>query len=371
MLSCVSRRQLAALALLSAAVPGCSCGREARFQPSYHPPIENVPDAPWRPVRNPRLASGVHPADTLRLGRTLGDTLSLGFVTALAQAGGYLVVADQFVEPHLAVIEAATGRVVARLGRHGKGPREFDVPYAVDVASQDPPGVWVYDFGNQRFGLLAEDVGGAWRVSEVLGLDVGAQLTEPVWLGAGILSNGLLLDHTLLYLDSAGVPQRRVRGDPPFGPEEMPAPHGRFQLNVNHMVLSPAKDRVALAYQYANRLDLFDASGRRMQSVEGPRAIRVRYGLDPESRRLLFGRESERAYVAVRATAERVFALFCGPCSREEPPTVLHEFRWTGEFEREVALAPGTWAFTVTADGSRLIGSYEEADGTPRIGEWW
>ena len=371
MSSRVSCRRLAALALLATAPPGCRCGREARSQPMYHPPIENVPDAPWAPVHNPKLGPGVRPADTLRLGRTLADTLSLGFVTALGQAGGHLVVADQFADPHLAVIELATELVEGRLGRHGKGPREFDVPYALDVASHDPPTVWVYDFGNQRFTLLAEDARGVWHVSVVLGLDVGAQLTEPVWLGVGIISNGLLLDHTLLYLDSAGVPQRRVRGAPPFGPAQMSAPHGRFQLNVNHMAVRPARDRIAIAYQYANRLDFFVASGRRVQSVEGPRAIRVRYGLDPQSGRLLFGRDSERAYVALRATGDRVYALYCGRCSRDEPPSVLHVFRWTGEFEREVAIVPGTWAFTLTADGSQLIGSYEEADGTPRIGEWW
>lgn len=356
--------------LVLAGLGGWGCRSEGSAHTLSTIPITTVPDRDWIAVQNPTFDRDQQPRDTLHLVNTLADTLTLGFVRAMAAVGEYVVLTDRYVEPKLIIVNAKAGEVVRRVGRDGRGPREFRTPYSLAVQSHDPPKVWVFDYDNQRLTLLAPDrPDREWAVEEIsLKLDV--RLTHPFPNAAGFASTGLFPDHTLMELDRSARPLRLIRALPPYDQTAASTPVGRLMLNYAVAARHPQGGRFVLAYRHANRLDVFDEAPLAARSTSGPRSIVPRYGADVRTGRFGFGQGNERAYVWIDATPRSVFALFCGNCSRERPPTIVHMFDWAGTFVREFALDHGMWVYAVTQDERSLIGVFEDDQGMPRIGRW-
>lgn len=315
----------------------------------------------------PKLAKD-EPRDTLVMQRTFGDSSTFGLVSTVRAIGDYVVVGDRFVSPHLAIYRRSTGELHTRLGRDGQGPGEFKDPAGTFVVSEDPAQVWVYDFQNRRFTLIGLDASGEAMIKEELPLNVGASLENPVWINGRIVSNGLFPDYTLLVADSSGKPISRVIAGPPVIKDVAHVPGAR-QANRNFLAVDPNGQRFALAYQFASRIDFFDAEGGRYGSVNGPRETSARYHID-QNGRFQWEPDNEAAYWIADATENYVYALFCG-CEiveGNELPTRLHIFKWNGDFVGELAFDRPLSAFSVSRDDTVIYGAYE--DPYPGLGEW-
>jgi hypothetical protein len=101
----------------------------------------------------PRLRPDNEPIDTLVAVRKLRHP-DLGLVTSLAVASNWLVATDQFLAPHIVVLNLEEGRTHATFGRHGDGPGEFRDPATVLIANAEPLDVWVHDFSFGRFSTV-------------------------------------------------------------------------------------------------------------------------------------------------------------------------------------------------------------------------
>lgn len=257
----------------------------------------------------------------------------------------------------------------ARAGGHGEGPREFRDPASFIVESSSPLRAWLYDFQNRRLSRVGGGAEGELAVQESRALDVGESLERPVRLGGRMIANGLFPDYTLLVMDSAGRPLERIAADPPFPSGRMPHVVGRRLLNRSYLDAAPSGRRLALAYQWASRVDVFAGDGSRLGSIQGPRQTTARYAV--RNGRFFWEPQGEMAYTAVRGTERYIYALFCGCREADDPDQRsrrVHVFRWNGDFVAELELDRRVTAFAVSKDDSVLYAAVSEPH--PAVGEW-
>jgi hypothetical protein len=319
--------------------------------------------------RVPRLSSVAQPADILQVNRVLGDSIAFGAISGIQPVGPRLFVTDRLMSKHLALIDLQTGAVQGRAGRHGEGPSEFRDPGAFIVESVSPPRSWVYDFQNRRLSLLAASSDGDLVVEKSREFNVGESIEQPLRIGERFIANGLFNDYTLLVLDSAARPVQRIAADQPFPARTMPHAVGRRLLNRSYLTAHPDGDRLALAYQWASRIDFFSADGRRLGSVEGPRPTSAKYTVSDD--RFFWDPKGQMAYTGIYATRRYVYAMFCG-CreadDRDQRSQRVHVFRWNGNFVSEIQLDRRVTAFAVSPDDAFLYASITEPH--PAVGEW-
>jgi hypothetical protein len=317
----------------------------------------------------PRLPDGEPPRDTLRLTRVLGDSLDFASISGIQPLDGLLLVSDRMMSKHLAVIDLQTGSVRARAGTHGEGPREFRDPAAFIAQTISPPRFWVYDFQNRRLSLVAAESRDRMSIGESRPFNVGESIEQPLRIGGRFIANGLFPDYTLLVLDSMGVPVRRIEADQPFPAAVMPHVVGRRLLNRSWLAADPDGSRLALAYQWASRIDFFSPDGDRLGSVQGPRPTRAKYRIAND--RFFWDPQGEMAYTGVQATNRYVYAAYCG-CKeaddRDQRSRRVHVFRWNGDFVSEIQLDRRVTAFAVSEDDAVLYASITEPH--PAVGEW-
>ena len=245
------------------------------------PPVSVVPDAPGVEVPNSALPSNRKPPDTIRLKTRLAPALPIGMPTDIALYGRYVLLADQYLSPHLSVTNQHTGNLVARFGKDGEGPGEFRSPVSLDVLPGQLPKAWIYDARERRMSLFALDPPHAPKLQEILRLDAAPQLLDPHRLGTGFVANGLFLKSSLMMFGEQGEPAERIRGALPFDEAKEPVPVARVQRNLSHLAVRPNRKRFALAYQHKDRLDIYDASGRRLHTTRGPREIETEFVKGP------------------------------------------------------------------------------------------
>jgi len=301
------------------------------------------------------------------MGRLFGDSLSFARISSLRVLRNWMLVTDGLMSRHLAIVNLRSGRLEWQVGRHGQGPGEFLGPFWSIPASDEPPAAWVYDFRNRRLTRLPLDQPGRAAEWESRPLDVGVSLTQMIHNSRGLLAAGFFPDYTLLQMDSAGKPLRRIVADPPFSPRDIGHRDGRRLLNHNYLSYRPAGDRVALAYQFRSRIDFFTAEGDRYGSVEGPRQTRPSWTV--RGARFGWNDENEMAFWGVHSTDRYVYALFCG-CRADEDrmPSRVQVFRWNGDFVTELSLDRPVLEFTVSPDDALLYAAVETP--WPAVGEF-
>lgn len=352
--------------LLCLLAPLAGCGGDAPMPDMLVRDVAHSASAAFS-GRVPDLDARDLPGDTLALERTFGDSLSFARISGLAVVGDRLLATDRMMSEHVAVVDLRSGEVERHFGRHGEGPGEFRDPAWAFAAPGPAPEAWVYDFQNRRFARIRLDAEPGSEVREEVRLNVDASLESPVWTRDGIISNGVFPDYTFLVLSRTGTPRARLAAEPPFTERHVPDWNGRRLLNRSFMAVDGAAERIALAYQFAPRIDFFTIDGARYGSVEGPRRTTPRWRM--RDGRFTWEDANEMAYWSVRATDRYVYALFCG-CRLDEQrlPDRVHVFRWNGDLVGELALDRPVMALAVSADDERLYGAIEEP--YPTIGEW-
>lgn len=299
----------------------------------------------------------------------VGGTEDFGQITALAVAGGLAFVVDRLSDRHLAVIDPERGTVLARAGRSGEGPGEFQQPTSIVPVRPKEPAVWVHDFGNRRVTRWRYSEGSL-RLEEEVPFRVQTSIEDPVRLRDGWVSAGLYADEAVLKFFSPDGRVLRGTGKPPFGREDMPLYAGLRLINRSTMAGAPSGERLAVGFYSANRIDVYKATGEHVVTTRGPREITARFHV--ADNRFFWDTGNELAYVKIAATDDRIFALFCGCALSEEGEAKLqdtvHVFDWSGRFRAELRLDSGVMDITVDDTGRILWGVVE--DPWPRIVMW-
>ena len=294
------------------------------------------------------------------VGTTDSATYPLGRIGGLyAGHSDYLVAVDADWRPFVWLFDQAALAPVAAFGRSDEPPNGFQAPV---LAGADSVHVHVYDRKLQRITR--------WAIADLVAFGdrarpdsiISASSFPPTVLevskgGPRYWAAGLLPDQPLLSLDDT-----TLHLAPMYPDSEIPL-RGRFLLNRTRMSAHPSDSQsVAFAFQYSNLLYLTTSVGTKV--VRGPREVVVRYRTDRRGGQERFGISpaSDYGYVAVMATANRIYALHCGRCSAddEQGAAELHIFDWTGRlrhmytFDRHVtAIAPSHDDVVIYASFSR------------------
>jgi hypothetical protein len=289
-----------------------------------------------------------------RVVRRFGDSLDFAEITAVYPISNSLVVSDVLTDPHLSVIDLKSGRITARLGRNGEGPSELRVPRWITRDKSLEDAVWVYDFSNRRFTRLQLEEEDKPRLDREVSLNVGASIESPVWTNDGLITNGVFLDYTLLTLDPNGRPIRRIAAAPPFGTRQIAHNTGRRMLNRTFMTTDPSVSRLALAYQWANRIDLFRVDGVRYASIGTPSKAHARFRVDDRDK-FHWADDTKMGYIRLSGSSRFVYALHCG-CTdvQAEGPVDVDVFTWQGAHVKRMTLPESAFEMFVT-DDDRLM----------------
>lgn len=338
------------------------------------PPVR-VPDVP----NGPSLETVVEPAPGQWLVGSLPEPVRMGGVddfgeiVAVVDVGDRLFVADARIPPHIAVLDPRQGEVLQRFGMHGEGPGEFRSPSTLRRASAGEGAVWVHDFANRRLSLVRLE-GGVASVDREVPLVVATSAERPVRMDDGWIAVGLYgADAVLMFFDDRGHPTRRV-GRPPFSVEDVPHGNGIRLVNRSYLAPHPQKERLAVTFYSAGRLDIYSASGELLRSVLGPRQVEPRFEVTP-SGGFRWEEGSEMAYIATTASESHILSIFCDCPLRWDDDTMagtrrrLHAWTWDGDFVGEFDLGiEGVRTLSVSADGTTLYGSVEEP--FPQVVAW-
>lgn len=313
----------------------------------------------------PALHERTEPHDTLKVRREFGDSLSFARVVKIYHRDGHLLALDQLLSYHLATIDLSDGST-KHFGRHGEGPGEFRVPFSASFV-QDTDHAWVYDFELNRFSLL--DLGG--DEPKLLRTKAGPreiQLLDPV-LSNGLISNTLSADASLLIAadGSDGGASRIVNLRSPFDAVDHPDPLARRLLSRTFLSPSPDGSRVALAYQFANQIEILTSAGVHLSTSSGPRDANPSYRF--QAGRFFWNDDNVSLYGGITTSDRHIYVLYCG-CrfSGEQTMWRIHIFDWEGAFIGEIAVDRPISSLTVARDDSRLWAFVEEPH--PAIVEW-
>jgi len=310
------------------------------------------------------------PGDTLHMLRSFGDTSSFGGIDRIVVVGQKLLVLDYLMDPHLAVVDLASGRVVEHFGRNGAGPREFKQPHW-GFPGRGPAEAWVFDPGNQRLSLLDLNADLDHRLKRSVNVPPETMVETPTWFGNRLVATGFFPDYTLLVMDERGAPVRRVAVDRPFSYANVRHWVALRLLNRAFFANDASGRHIAVAYQWDNRVDFFTAEGAFLGTARGPRPTKASFRI--RNGRFFWNDDTEMAYWAVAASDRYVFALHAGPPGAkplEYQPSKVHVFTWRGQFVRELALDRPVFGLTLAPDGRTLYAPYQQPDGHYLIGSW-
>ncbi len=244
------------------------------------------------------------------------------------------------MSPHVSILDRSEGHVLASFGREGEGPREFRDPVLVEV--YDDHRALLYDFQLRR--LTRVDIRADDLVVDQLRLDFGVSLLNPVLTDSLIITNGLFAEHALVIVERSDGSVRKIAGSPPHPLETVELAVAARLMNRSFLAANPDGTRLALAYQFAPKVDFFDRAGQQYATASGPRDLELRWRVDRN--RFFWEDGNESGYVGLAADNDYVYGLFCRCRLGDDspPPPLLHIYQWDGTFV-------GEWAFTTVVRG--------------------
>ncbi len=314
--------------------------------------LRELPANPAPSVAEADVGNSVAPSRMLN-GALLHQSESLALPMAVAVAGDRLILADDFADHHVRVLRREDGTVERSFGTTGRGPREFESIFSIDVI--DPSGeLLIHDPTLQRVTRvdLARDFeDDRWVSDRTFKLNANAMLLTTLWSPQGLVGVGAMPDGRLAHLSPDGR-LLRVTGDPPVKPGEARREVWRRTMQTR---LKPHPDRTrwAVVSRFADRLEIYDADGRLTALGDRP------YDFGPQDLK----EEDEMAvrfgYIDVATTATRIYALFSGRTRGEGKANFgdrIHVFDWNGRLVDVWQLDARLISVAVTPDGSQLYG---------------
>jgi hypothetical protein len=278
---------------------------------------------------------------------------ALAMPTDVEVLGDRLILADDFADRNLRVLRRSDGAIERSFGTKGRGPREFESAYAIDVI--DPSGqVMVHDPMLQRvtwIDLERDFEGDRWVSDRSVKLNADAMIMETASTPTGLIGTGTFTDARLAHLNPAGRLERTT-GTPHVAPSEVSR---RVWTRVYQSRLKPNPNRTrwAVASRFADRLEIYDADG--VLSAMGDRP----YGFDPEDLKTDDEGAVRFGYLDLATTESRIYALFSGRTRAEGSAAyggLIHVFDWEGRLVDIWELDARLIALAVTPDGHRLYG---------------
>lgn len=182
--------------------------------------------------------------------------------------GGDLLVYDPDADRPLVIMNPASGSVVRRFGRKGRGPGEMN--RNVLLAQGDDGSLSVVDGSNRRIHRYTSD--GEWLGDDPIDASqpLGPSLS-PRPGGGGFLTSGLQMEETgwhrdLLLIDSTGSPVRRLAGLPAPAPaSDLPG-----HIQKGRVLWTVVGNHVVAMWSGRPRVTIYDRDGTRVRVIQLP-----------------------------------------------------------------------------------------------------
>jgi hypothetical protein len=301
-----------------------------------------------------------HPNDILEPLNVIGGEGSFGWLSEIHAHDSVLLVFDRQppqADEQLQVIDPHDGRTVVRAGAPGQ--EQSAIGNTVSIGRvPGASGLFVWDYRNRRLGRYMLGSSGP-EPTAFFHLRDRIPLFQMAWLGNDmIVANGMFSDEILRFYKADASSQTLEylhAGGQVLHPREEPTV--ARELSRNMMAADPTVGRVVTAFMYANRIHIYDTSGKLLHVTGGPEEVVPKYSVAG----LRFVRDQaggfRMAYVDVAATRERVYALFSG----QGPPNVaaadeVHVFTWQGDLVAVLGLDQLVNWMAVNEAGDRLYG---------------
>lgn len=277
------------------------------------------------------------PVTRLR-GEAFGGAELFASPTRIAWVNQRLVILDRKADRMITILDEKTGRTVQRFGRRGSGPGEFRAPWDLAPATSSNA-IWIFDTSLRRMTLVDLDgsfANGTFTPRRMLRLGGGTEINSVRWIADGtLLGTGTLRRGLFAAFDTNGR-ELPARGEFTYGDRRLPIT-ALQQAYSSRLASDPRRERLALAMDYADRLEFFAPSGKRLATNQRPFGFEPTYVVAGKGdyRGAAFTGDSREAYRGVDATSASVFALFSGRRPREFVNDAMfgrhvHIYMWTG-----------------------------------------
>jgi hypothetical protein len=265
------------------------------------------------------------------------------------------------------VLVAGHTRVYVIKPRTGELLREIRLPPRLHGLSSiatlpDAGFVSTYSFEAGLFSLV--DTRGA-GVRATMKVDTA--LGEPILLGNRIVGNGAFateLMRTYAVTRSNGSDAVALTVAQRGGSALFPRLTKSFsrQLNVTSMAASPTGDRLALAFRWSNRINIYNSRTLQLErSVAGPVETKLSFGVATHEGETVFTLDPEatHSYADVVATDVAVLAAYSGREKRKDSATMglasaIHAFSWDGRLIGEWILPEACQKIAFDPDAATL-----------------
>ena len=212
----------------------------------------------------------------------------------------------------------------------GQGPLELISPSAV-CASADSSSFWVYDTARQLF--IGQPLS-LLQTEKPKTMDDCMFLSVPDSLKGGTDDMMWLDDKRILLSDLIHYKERFYIATPDSNDWQVQAvtnPKLHFKDTFDDNILAdifstrkcitPDHRRVVLAGRYLDLLEIYDSQGNLLHLIKGPEDG-FKFEFDTErsvtNHVLVKSRESRRAYLAVKATSDKIYALYSGKTKEDK-----------------------------------------------------
>ncbi len=293
-------------------------------------------------------------------GSLLTESDSLALPLTIRYVKGFLLVGDtQSVHP-LHVINAYTGEYVGGFSRNGEGPGEMLRPGSV-ITYPSSDTFYVHDIRLRRLTRGVIPANGVLRIDQGTSVTIRADgllnnmiaLPQEGFAGTGI-HNG---HQTLLHVRTDGS-EGESFGNDLGGPEAVNLQF-RHQGYQNSIRVKPDLSRVAVAYRYASRLDIYDHDSGSTRIVRWKDMFGPSFNTDL-GRASQFSESDRRyGYVDVATSRDYIFALYSGYADGEVPDAAfgrfVHVYSWEGELISVYSLDRPAVAIEISPDGDTIF----------------
>jgi len=282
----------------------------------------------------------------------------------LAVVGPFLVVLDPLADSVVAVLDRATGTLVTRAGRLGRGPGEIAAPWSLDPVP-DGSGFWVYDFALRRltrFDLPWREERGRRPVrhTRLVSLLADATLYGPVWIGSRVASLGFFADGRRVWVfDSTGA-HTGAFGELPSSPVDAPTYVLEHAYQAT-LVVNPIRTRMAVLTRHAGHVTIFGTDGSLVADTSGPEPFEPEFSVARGARGPVMATDEHLrfGYLDGWGTDSYLFALFSGRRRADFPGEAnfgeyVHVFDWQGRLQAVWKLDAAALSIAVDPEGRTL-----------------
>ncbi|NGP88722.1 BF3164 family lipoprotein [Fodinibius halophilus] len=296
----------------------------------------------------------------------------------ILSVGDYVVIVDKVADKKVRIYDPESKQLVKAFGKQGKGPNEYLSIWNLFAVKDGSQQFCIYDIQLRRvtcydLDAVANSSSYSPSYTQMLSADAGLPLRITGWpqkrefITTGIFKKG----HRFITIDSTG--SVAAKSDE-FEYEESDTPLSVIQHAYTVLPTTNGDGtKVAFAYFYTNKLDIYSVSGKKNATVRPsgdffPPLFSVCQTSQGTS--MAQDGDTRLAYIDVSTTADHIYALYSGrkrSHKRTDSSDTIHVFDWNGNRDTKIHLDREVTDCTATAGGENLLCLEKTAEGVDII----